>query len=445
MALSVVAKHAKALATMLAGVLLAILVSGASADTRAAAKFEPVRCPDSLTRSAECQLARDDLGAFVMVAMPKQWNRRLVVHAHGGPRLSPPKPEHASEDLDRFAVMVREGYAWVGSTYRRSGYGVRMAAADVERSRRLFVSQWGQPARTLLHGQSWGGNVAARLAELHVLDADGRSRYDAMLTTNGVLSGGTRAYTFRADLRAIYQYFCRNHPAADEVAYPLWQGLPAGSRMTRESLEDRVAECTGIGKPPAARSAEEAARLHDILAVSGVAETQLLAHLAWGTFHFQDLVRRLGGANPFDNSRTRYQGSRDDAALNQGIERFAADRTAVARLAYDADLSGLIILPTLTVHALHDPVVSATAQDHYARVVQAAGRGHLLAQVRTDESNHSRLSDATVRTALGALEAWLDGGPPPDGRSLQRVCEASASERAACRFLSARPGDPDVP
>ena len=37
--------------------------------------------------------------------------------------------------------------------------------------------------------------------------------YDGVLITNGVLSGGTRAYQFRAGLRAVYQFYCRNHPA----------------------------------------------------------------------------------------------------------------------------------------------------------------------------------------------------------------------------------------
>jgi dienelactone hydrolase len=372
----------------------------------------------------------------VLVAMPKQWNRRLVVHAHGGPRLSTPQAEDGLEDLARFAVMVREGYAWVGSTYRRGGYGVRLAAADVEHSRALFAAHWGMPERTLLHGQSWGGNVAAKLAELHALDDEGRPRYHAVLTTNGVLSGGTRAYGFRADLRALYQFYCRNHPAPDEPAYPLWQGLPADSRMDRAELERRVHACTGLDRAPARRSAEQAARLQDLLAVSGVAESQLVAHLAWGTFHFRDLVqRRLDGGNPFDNRGTVYRGSGDDTALNAGVERFDADPAAVAKLAYDADLSGLIVLPTLTVHAAGDPVVSPRALDAYAATVAAAGRSTLLAQVRTDEHDHSRLHDATLVTAIRALEAWLEEGIKPHAAAMQRDCLSREADTEACRFL----------
>lgn len=392
-------------------------------------------CPAPLAAIADCHAAQDADGAWLLAAVPRDWNRRLVVHAHGGPRLAAPKDGDSHADLERFAGMVRAGYAWIGSTYRRGGYGVRSAAEDVDNSRRLFWARWGRPERTLLHGQSWGGNVAAKLAELHALDTDGRPSYDAVLTTNGLLSGGTRAYGFRADLRAVYQYYCRNHPAADEAQYPVWQGLPAGAHMSRDELRRRVDACVGLDPAPGGRSAEQAARLHDILAVTGVAEAQLVSHLAWGTFHFQDLVHlRLGGGNPFDNTRTVYRGSRDDEALNAGVERFAADADAVARLAYDADLSGLIVLPTLTVHAARDPVVSADAQAAYAATVRAAGRERLLAQVSTDASDHSRTREAVYLAALQALEAWLDTGARPDAPALQAACLALAQDATACGF-----------
>lgn len=399
--------------------------------------FEQVPCPPSVAGAAGCYEARDPDGAWLLAAIPREWNRRLVVHAHGGPRLGEPQAGDAAEDLDRFAAVVRAGYAWIGSTYRRGGYGVRRAAADVDASRVAFQARWGRPERTLLHGQSWGGNVAAKLAELHALDDDGRPNYDAVLTTNGVLAGGTRAYGFRADLRAVYQYYCRNHPKPDEPQYPLWQGLPLDSTMTRAGLRARVDDCTGIDRPPSRRTPEQAARLADILAVTGIAEKQLVAHLAWGTFHFRDLVQRhLGGRNPFDNSRTVYRGSRDDDALNGGVERFVADPAAVAALAYDADLSGLIVLPTLNLHVEHDPVVSPSALDAYRRVVEAAGRGHLLAQFRIGGDDHSRPGEAAVLAALRALEAWLDTGVKPDAAALEAACRAVASGPGDCRFVA---------
>jgi hypothetical protein len=397
-----------------------------------------IACPDSVSEGTRCLSGQDASGAWYVIAIPANWNRRLVVHAHGGPRTGTPEAADPLEDLDRFAVMVRAGYAWIGSTYRRGGYGVRMAAEDTDNSRKVFWAQFGRPERTILHGQSWGGNVAAKAAELYALDIEGRRNYDGVLMTNGLLFGGTRAYGFRADLRAVYNYYCRNHPGPDEVSYPVWQGLPLNSDLSRADLRRRVEACTGIDRPAARRTPEQASRLKDILAVTGVAEAQLVSHLSWATFLFQDLVqRRLGGRNPFDNSQTVYAGSSDDAALNAGVERFTADPQAVAQLAYDADLSGLIVLPTVTMHALYDPTVSFAAEAAYARTVQQAGRGHLLVQVATDEADHSRLTDAGYITSLKALEAWIDTGVAPRPDVFQSACLALNPPAGQCRFVPA--------
>lgn len=423
--------------------IAALLLTGAGpADpaVRALPAAVPIDCPKALGAEVSCLSGRDANGAWYVIAMPADWNRKLIVHAHGGPRMGEPAAVDPLEDLDRFSIMVRQGYAWIGSTYRRGGYGVRMAAEDTDNSREIFWSRFGRPERTLLHGQSWGGNVAAKVSELYALNLEGGRNYDGVLITNGVVSGGTRAYQFRAGLRAVYQFYCRNHPAPDEPTYPIWQGLPAGAEMTRTELRRRVEACTGLDKAPRDRTPAEARRLRDILAVTGVGEDQLVSHLSWATFTFQDLVHlRLDGGNPFDNSAVVYRGSSDDEALNAGVERFNADPDAVARLAYDSDLSGLIVLPTLTLHALHDPTVSYRSEAIYTAIVRAAGRSHLLVQAATEENQHSKLAEGGYLTALAALERWIEDGQRPDPAGFQNAC-LTLARQAECRFV-----DPALP
>jgi hypothetical protein len=428
----------KRLAALL-GVLMLAVPSVGAAQTAAAPDVTPIDCPASVGRDVRCLSGRDANGAWYVIAMPTTWNRKLIVHTHGGPRTGAPEAPDSLEDLDRFAVMVRQGYAWIGSTYRRGGYGVRMAAEDADNSRKIFWARFGRPDRTILHGQSWGGNVAAKAAELYALDIDGRPNYDGVLITNGVLMGGTRAYQFRADLRAVYQFYCQNHPSREDGAYPVWQGLPANASMTRAELRRRIVECTGLGLSQRDRRADQTRRLRDILAVTGIEEDELVSHMNWATFLFQDLVqKRLGGLNPFDNSGTVYSGSSDDAALNAGVERFRADPRAVARLAYDADLSGLIVAPTVTLHARHDPTVTWQADAQYAETVARAGRSDLLVQALTDEDQHSKLEDGGYLTALTALETWIDTGVKPDPTTFQQRCLTLATA-TSCRFL-ATPG-----
>lgn len=329
--------------------------------------------------------------------------------------------------------MVREGYAWVGSSYRRGGYGTQMAAADTERARRIFVDTWGEPRRTLLHGQSWGGNVAAKVAETF---GNGAARpYDGVLLTNGVLAGGTRGYDYRVDLRAIYQYYCQNHPRPSEVQYPLWMGLRPGSTMTSVGLCSRLQECTGNASAPDERTPQQQQNLDDILGVTGIPERTLESHLRFATFTFRDIVsNRLGGRNPFSNRTIRYSGSHDKA-LNAGVERFTADPSALRDLAFDSDLTGDVHLPVVTMHAIDDPTAFVEHESAYRDSLAGAGNAENLVQTFTRESEHSSLGDSEYATVIQALASWVDTGAKPDATSIAAACPVhDADYGAGCLF-----------
>lgn len=443
---SALAAGRSVLAALMVGGALAACATPGAAQTppvtppSASAEVSPIpadaTCPEGLPAGTKCYTGRSEEGAFYWIAIPAHWNNVLVVHSHGGPRTTTPKIDDEIDDLQRFSVMVREGYAWAGSTYRRGGYGVRMAAEDTDILRRIFWARFGKPRRTIVHGQSWGGNVAAKVSELYAVDGNGQRNYDGVLLSAGLVAGGTRGYGFRADLRAVYQFYCQNHPRPDEVQYPLWQGLPADARMTRAELTRRVDECTGVSSRPEQRTPRQARNLRNITRVIGIREDELVAHLAWATNLFQDMVwRRLDGHNPFSNEGRVYSGSDDDAALNAGVERFAADPEGVARLAYDADLSGLIMLPTLSIHAKKDPTVFVGVDAIYRNIVAAAGRSDLLVQTFTDEDTHSKLSTPEYAGMLDALMAWIDKGEKPTPETVAAACQTHAAAYGEpCKF-----------
>lgn len=379
-----------------------------------------ITCPEQLA-AASCYAGQDAGGSYYTIAVPEDWNGSLVVHAHGGPDLSPPStPERSLRDLERWAVMVDEGYAWAGSSYRRGGYGTRMAAEDTENVRLAFNEQFGKPAKTYLHGQSWGGNVAAKVLETYGRQA---GAYDGALLTNGVLAGGSRGYDYRVDLRAVYQYYCRNLPRPSEEQYPLWQGLPADSDLTTAEVRARLDECTGYAKAPAERTAVQQRNLDDILAVTGVPEATLESHLRFSVFTFRDIVHnRLDGRNPFGNRGVRYSGSHDDVALNRGVERFHTDRTAARDLSFDSDLTGDVRVPVLTLHAIGDPTAYVEHAAAYRATLRGAGREHLLAQSFTRESDHSGLSASGYAASMAALDGWVTTGRKATPAAIAAAC-----------------------
>ena len=104
--------------------------------------------------------------------------------------------KRSEEDLKRWAVTVKAGYAWAGSTYRRGGYGVTMAA---ERIRFEGVDQ--TLSQTM---DRMGGALADALQQLAQLG--GLLRVEA---------GGRLVQQQQARLRG--QRACQLHPSLQAV------------------------------------------------------------------------------------------------------------------------------------------------------------------------------------------------------------------------------------
>jgi hypothetical protein len=421
---------------------MAGMFSGLAANAQVARTAAPLQaqpCPSEVAKGSQCVTGIDGAGAHYWLVKPPKWNGTLVVHAHGGPELGTPKPERATEDATRWAIWSRAGYAYAGSGFSKGGVAVCSAAEDTDRVRALFVAQWGQPKVTVLHGQSWGAGVAARTAEIFATANNGKSNYDAVLLTSGVLGGGSQSYNFRLDLRAVYQAICNNHPNPGEPAYPMWQGLPVNSTLNRAELATRVDACTGVRQKPADRTAAQQRNLKTIVDVIRIPESSLMGHMNWATWHFQDIVfNRLGGRNPFGNEKVRYRGSPDDNALNAQVARYTADPAALKDFGFDADPQGRILVPVLTMHGINDPVAFVELESTFRDTMASGGSLGRLVQVFTQDESHSYSSDAHYVTVMRALLDWAGGGDKPTPAGIASQCAVVAANFEAptgCRFL----------
>jgi pimeloyl-ACP methyl ester carboxylesterase len=396
-----------------------------------AAAQESVECPEAASDGVVCYRGIDANGARYLIAIPPRWNKVLIVHAHDGPDVKPPNDERVSDDFSRWSTLVKAGYAWAGTAYRREGFDVKRAAEDLESVRALFIAKLGAPRRIVVHGQGWGALVAARAIELHP-----RS-YGGAFLTSGELAGGSRGEDPRIDLRVVYQYYCHNHPRPDEPQYPLWMGLAPGTRMTSADIRVRLNECTGSNLPTPKRTPQQRRALASIVAATRIPERTLPEQLTWATLVFADLVnRKLGGRNPFSTLDVRYAGTSDDRALNEGVARYRPDPAALAELAEDSDPTGRIEVPVLTLHGIGDPMAFVEHEGAYRETLERAGKSALLLQVFTTESEHRFLSTPEYRAALEALLAWIDGGRRPTPAAVAARCREHllAYDGESCRI-----------
>jgi hypothetical protein len=108
--------------------------------------------------------------------------------------------------------------------------------------------------------------------------------------------------------------------------------------------------------------------------------------LWYNVFGTADARDRLGG-QPYDNIGRVYQGSSDDAALNDGVARFGADadaRSAIGRF----QTTGHIGVPVVTLHTTGDPIVPVQQQTLYGQKVATGGSAALLDQTEIDRYGH---------------------------------------------------------
>jgi GNAT superfamily N-acetyltransferase len=393
-------------------------------------------CPPAVAEIATCYSEKLPTGAYVLAAMPKAWNGNLVVFGHGGPAVVPPTAAGSQNDLSKYAFAVKDGFAWVASSYRREGYGVQMAAEDSDQARRLFIERIAKPRRTIYHGASYGGLVGAKLIEAYAKNPDGSPAYDGAFFNSGLVVGAPLGHQFRADLRAVYQYYCKNLPGPDEAPYPLWSGIPAQSKMTLKDLATAVDACTGVAHDAAARTETQKQNLANIIGVMRFPERMLVRHMQAATFLFREIAERVThGRSAFSNVDVRYTGSSDDVELNRGVARFAADPEALAALRADGEPTGALPVPVVSIHSINDPQVVVEVQSAYRDAVARAGAGDRLVQSFTDENEHTGQSAPELAAALDALMQWIEKGAKPTPQTIAAACERwRATFEGPCRY-----------
>lgn len=104
-------------------------------------------------------------GAAYALAIPADWNGKLLVEAHG---LRPPDAPLVAEIQPRTPFnrdLLARGWMLATTSYRRNGLIVADALDDLRTLRDHIAATHGNPTRTLVEGSSLGGLIGTLLAE----------------------------------------------------------------------------------------------------------------------------------------------------------------------------------------------------------------------------------------------------------------------------------------
>jgi pimeloyl-ACP methyl ester carboxylesterase len=348
----------------------------------------------AVARPAEPVVELDVLdGAPYRIDIPAEWNRELVIFAHGY-RLA---HDAAPAKMPREAVaqvLLARGYAVAASGYRAQGWAVAEASADTEALRVHFAKQHRKPKRTYIVGQSMGAQVA-----LAAIEAP-KSEYDGALLLCGVL---TPASTFFEDrvfaAMATMEFYFPGFAHPDGFASP----------DAPDSVKDFVFEQALAGKPTEAFFLSRRMNIQ---------HPDLAPTLALYYSMYRDLRRRAGG-NPFDNRATIYTGTGDDLSFNRGVVRMAAEPAATAYVQRHYTPTGSSRVPMLALHTVYDPVVPPESVGDLQRRARMAGAGDRLAVRYVGSNGHCRFDGNQINAAFGELVNWVGSKQAPASGELR--------------------------
>ncbi len=334
-------------------------------------------------------------GAAFRIDVPDDWNHGLVIYYHGyrtenhGGIFDDKKP------LDpRLAVFTQAGYALIQSGYSQGGWAVEQAIPETEALRLYFARKYEKPKETYVAGSSMGGLLTViAIEQSPEAYAGGLDLCGAAVDTPSLL---TRAF----DLRVLFDYY-----------FPGVLPNPAKVPVDYESSEDLKKKLTALleAKPDAVAV---------LLRFGGLHNKDIADVLLFATWVLKDIERRAGG-NPFDNRNTIYTGTPDDNALNDGVNRYAADPGALAYLQRYYRPTGHLTRPVLAIHTTYDQLVPPSVPGNYALLAREAGSGDFFVVQYVKRDGHCNFTPEEIDRGFAELRQWKNGGIKPAAGGLK--------------------------
>ena len=367
-------------------------------------------------------------GANYRIVVPEVWNGTLLVYGHG----YRDRADHPGEIDNRNAdiapnaavadALLAQGYALAGSSFKNNGWAVEEGIEDLRDLTEFFRDRYATPDRTILWAFSMGSVIGLRSVELY------SGLYDGALAGCAVGAGASQSWDASGDLTLAYDTVF-GMPAAwgsfgdvrndidfeTEVQPKLLGEVSSAANFPRFEFMRLVTGTPGRGimPPPPPQF------------YPGWVFTDMF----FATEARSELERRAGGSI-VQNLNRNYNLTAAERAYLQGLgvppavidgwlqamngrRSVSAPPSARDYLRRNADYTGRLKAPVLTLHTIVDPLVTVSQETEYADTVQRAGYGNLLFQTYTTGNGHCNFTGPQILTAVNAIDFWVRFGIKP--------------------------------
>lgn len=381
-------------------------------------------------------------GREFALRFPANWNRQTVLFAHGYALPDGKSDAVASDPVAEdpsFGLLphaYREGFAVGHSAYDKKGLAVTSAITNTVALKHLADALGS--TRAYMTGGSMGGSIAALTSQRNP------DEFVGALAVCGVVSDWTYEVGYITELRALYDYFTQATPYALPGSRDVTRSVSGTNPLLFIAPMVRLAQ--DAEKDPSGR----AARIMHLVAsaVPGVLVKPELSTLFLGistqALGMDDMKNEAGGLM-VGNRSTIYHSDlltdAENAALNEGIQRYDADTAAEAMMVRKFSTSGEQRMKLLTMHNAYDPLVPYEHSERLRARVQAAGRLDSLAQRTVPTMNaalpiphpaliaigtkagaaHCGFTSQQTGRAFDDLRAWVENGVRPAESARQNL------------------------
>jgi alpha-beta hydrolase superfamily lysophospholipase len=310
------------------------------------------------------------------------------------------------------AIVTGLGFAFATTSYSDDGLAIVDGVRDVEDLVRYFKGLHPDTDHVYLTGASEGGLVTTLAVE------QAPDVFSGGLAACGPVGDFRRQLDYLGDFRVLFDYFFpRLIPGdatnAPDISQEQWDTVyvPAITAALR-ARPARLDALLRVGRAPFDPNEPQT----KIEAALGI--------LWYQVFATNDAKAKLGG-NPFDNSRRLYLGSGNDFWLNLLVDRFHADRPALAAIEAAYQTSGELAAPLITLHTAADPIVPYWHEPLYSlKAITRSGLRHVNLPVFRYGHCSFRVEEALVGLVLLVLKV--------EGRELvdaERVLTTESARR----------------
>ena len=139
-------------------------------------------------------------GAKYKIYIPENWNKGLVMYAHGYEEIGEESEKFKKVVDDFMEIFTSKGYAYAASNYKKQGFIVKEGIDDTESLRAYFEQTYGRPDLCIITGHSMGGIISLATIEKYP------ELYDGALPLCGWLAPVHSLIKRSLDILVSYDY-----------------------------------------------------------------------------------------------------------------------------------------------------------------------------------------------------------------------------------------------